>query len=243
MQFEALRRESLEAQIPAEINRAPRTTQKCGILVFCYTLIMNNRIDKLAELFESFPGIGKRQARRFVYFLLHKNSSYIEELITTIKQVKLEITQCTECFRFFSDGNSKVCPVCKLYDESTQLMIVEKDADFENLHKTHIYDGKYFILGGFISSSDKKRSYARTDQLMTRIERDVSNNKLNEIIFALSISPEAEHTRMRLHSMLKEKFPKLVFSTLGRGLSTGTELEYSDTETLKYALNSRITQS
>lgn len=203
---------------------------------------MNNRIDKLAELFESFPGIGKRQARRFVYFLLHKNSSYIEELVTNIKQVKAEISQCNECFRFYSDNNKDICPVCITYQDSNQLMIVEKDADFENLHKTHIYEGKYFILGGFISANEKKRSYARIDQLFTRIERDVKDAHINEVIFALSISPEAEHTRLRLNTMLKDKFPTLAFSTLGRGLSTGTELEYSDTETLKYALNSRITQ-
>lgn len=209
-----------------------------------FTLIpMNNRIDKLAELFESFPGIGKRQARRFVYFLLHKNASYIDELVTSIKQVKAEISQCTECFRFYSDNNKNICPVCIMYQDSDQLMIVEKDADFENLHKTHIYEGKYFILGGFISSNEKKRSYARIEQLFTRVQRDVNADKLKELIFALSISPEAEHTRIRLHTMLKEKFPNLSFSTLGRGLSTGTELEYSDTETLKHAFSSRISQS
>jgi recombinational DNA repair protein RecR len=52
---------------------------------------MNNRIDKLAELFESFPGIGKRQARRFVYFLLHKDNGYIHELTSGIVNVKSEM--------------------------------------------------------------------------------------------------------------------------------------------------------
>jgi len=31
--------------------------------------------DKLAELFRSFPGIGHRQAKRFVFFLLYFFSS------------------------------------------------------------------------------------------------------------------------------------------------------------------------
>lgn len=201
-----------------------------------------NSIDKLAELFESFPGIGKRQARRFVYFLLHKNNSYIDELVSNIKQIKQEISQCKECFRFFP-GNQDICPTCSSASSSTELLIVEKDADFENLRSANVYQGKYFILGGFISPNDKKRSYARVEELMKRIERDVANNQLTELIFGLSISPEAEHTRFRLYTMLKDKFPTLVFSTLGRGLSTGTELEYSDTETLKYALESRIRQN
>jgi recombination protein RecR len=118
-------------------------------------------------------------------------------------------------------------------------MIVEKDADFENLHKTHIYNGKYFILGGFINAHEKKRSFARVDQLLNRIKRDTEKGSISEIIFGLSISPEAEHTRIRLYTMLRDQFPDVTFSTLGRGLSTGTELEYSDTETLKHAFNSR----
>ncbi|MCA9352704.1 hypothetical protein KC901_00800, partial [Patescibacteria group bacterium] len=121
---------------------------------------MNNRIDKLAELFESFPGIGRRQARRFVYYLLHKDQGYINELVAGIQNVKAEINQCSECYRFFAKNGSPVCEVCTSAQDSTQLMIVEKDADFENLHKTHVYDGKYFILGGFINANEKKRSYA-----------------------------------------------------------------------------------
>ncbi|MCA9351795.1 recombination protein RecR [Patescibacteria group bacterium] len=203
---------------------------------------MNNRIDKLAELFESFPGIGRRQARRFVYYLLHKDQGYINELVAGIQNVKAEINQCSECYRFFPKNGSLVCEVCTQAKDSKQLAIVEKDADFENLHKTHVYDGKYFILGGFINANEKKRSYARVDTLIKRIERDTASGALDEVIFALSISPEAEHTRIRLYTMLRDEFPNLTFSTLGRGLSTGTELEYSDTETLKYAFKSRIQQ-
>lgn len=203
---------------------------------------MNNRIDKLAELFESFPGIGKRQARRFVYFLLHKDNGYIHELTSGIVNVKSEIDQCHECYRFFPKTGKNICDTCSNAENSNQIMIVEKDADFENLDKTKIYNGKYFILGGFINANEKKRSYARVDQLIKRIKRDTSSGTIREVIFGLSISPEAEHTRIRLYTMLRDQFPDLTFSTLGRGLSTGTELEYSDTETLKHAFNSRISQ-
>ncbi len=202
-----------------------------------------NSIDKLAELFQKFPGIGKRQAKRFVYFLLHKDNGYIQQLLNEITAIKQHINQCAECFRFYPRDDNSGCPICIVESETKEIMIVEKDADLENIHKTHLYHGKYFVLGGFIASHEKKRSYARVDQLLARIERDMKNNNLDEVIFGLSISPEAEHTRLRLYSMIHEKYPKLVFTTLGRGLSSGTELEYSDTETLKYALESRIKQN
>lgn len=206
-----------------------------------YTLYMNS-IDKLAELFQSFPGIGKRQAKRFVYFLLHKDNNYIQQLLNEIAAVKKEINQCSACFRFYPKDNNSICPICIKAKDAKQIMVVEKDPDLENIHKTNLYNGRYFVLGGFIASHEKKRSYARTEQLMSYIDQLNNNQNLDEVIFGLSISPEAEHTRLRLYNMIHEKYPNLTFSTLGRGLSSGTELEYSDTETLKYALESRIKQ-
>lgn len=186
-----------------------------------------------------FPGIGRKQAQRFVYSLLHKNERYIHDLIDGMKHLKNEVQQCKRCFRFYPTNQKEVCNIC-LDSNSETLLVVEKDADLENIRRTGIYQGSYFVLGGFISSHNKKRSYARVDQLIERIKNDSEQEILTELIFGLSLSPEGEHTRFRLVSMIKEQFPTITFSTLGRGLSTGTDLEYSDEETLKYALNSRI---
>jgi recombinational DNA repair protein RecR len=60
-----------------------------------------NSIDKLTEMFGKFPGIGPRQARRFVYYLLSRNGNYTQELIQAVQNLKKEIIQCEECLRFF----------------------------------------------------------------------------------------------------------------------------------------------
>ena len=39
-----------------------------------------NSIEKLIQIFSQFPGIGPRQARRFVYFLLTRNDGTLQEL-------------------------------------------------------------------------------------------------------------------------------------------------------------------
>jgi recombination protein RecR len=200
---------------------------------------MSLKIEKLTELFLEFPGIGRRQAQRFVYALLHKDQAYINELIQEISSLKQEIQQCSECYRFYPRNGNQVCNHC-VQAEPQSLLVVEKDADLENIERTGLYRGKFFVLGGYISSHEKRKSFARTEALTSRIERDVKNGTLQELIFGLSISPEAEHTRLRLLSLLKDKYPQLSFSSLGRGLSTGTELEYSDSETLRYALTTRI---
>ena len=45
-----------------------------------------NSIDRLIKIFSEFPGIGPKQARRFVYFLITRQSGYIEELKKEIEK-------------------------------------------------------------------------------------------------------------------------------------------------------------
>ena len=54
-------------------------------------------IDSLAQAFMKFPGIGTRQAKRFVYFLLAQDPQYLENLALDISELKKTITQCSEC--------------------------------------------------------------------------------------------------------------------------------------------------
>ena len=98
-----------------------------------------NAIDKLAEYFSKFPGIGERQARRFVYFLLHTNDSYREELVNLIHSLKKEIKQCESCFVFSPTIKENKCENCLNKDiDNSMIMIVEKDADYENIKRSGI---------------------------------------------------------------------------------------------------------
>src|SRR3989344_2520302 len=110
-------------------------------------------IDKLSEIFKEFPGIGERQARRFVYFLMSRTPSYAENLSGLITELKKEVAQCKECYRFFilNKGKDKTCDVCaNTHTDKATLMIVEKDSDLESVKKSRVYNGKYFILGGLV---------------------------------------------------------------------------------------------
>jgi recombinational DNA repair protein RecR len=120
-------------------------------------------------------------------------------------------------------------------------MIVSHDVDFENIEKTHFYNGYYFILGGTIPILEKNpEKRIRQKELIENIEKKISNG-LSEIILALSYNPEGENTLTYLEQILKPITDKnnIKISTLGRGLSTGTELEYSDSDTIKNALRNR----
>lgn len=192
-------------------------------------------IDKLSEIFSKLPGIGPRQAKRFVYFLLTRNGDYAGELIKAIEGLKKEIMQCKFCLRFFPKTTSKQlsCSVCS--DESrdeSMLMVVPRDIDFEAVERAGSYRGLYFILGGVVPILEKEpEKCIRIKELEIRIKR---SKGFKEIILAMNANLDGENTA----EFIKERFKDMsvTFSTLGRGLSTGAELEYADPETLKNAL-------
>jgi recombination protein RecR len=202
-----------------------------------------NPIDKLAQAFKEFPGIGERQAKRFVYFLLHKNPGYVKELGDYILELKNTIHQCPSCFLFFQGEVNELCDTCRNpQTDRSMLLIVEKDADFENIKRSKTYKGMYFILGGLVPIVTKDTpTFVRTKELARIIEERSAKNNLAEVVIALSLNPQGEHTDMYLREILSPLQTKHGFRivSLGRGLSTGTELEYSDSETIKNALQNR----
>ena len=204
---------------------------------------MEDPIEKLSRYFKEFPGIGERQAKRFVYFLLHKNPTYVKELGDNINSLKNFIHQCPSCFLFFRGDKDQLCEVCSNpKTDRTSLLIIEKDADYENIKKSKNYSGMYFILGGLAPIVTKDTpAFLRLKELLNAIENRAKKDNLQEIIIALSLNPQGEHTDMYLReqiSNLQDKY-KFKIVSLGRGLSTGTELEYSDGETIKNALKNR----
>lgn len=195
-----------------------------------------DRVDELARAFERFPGIGPRQAKRFVYHLLSSAAGDRARLADLITRVGSDVKQCAECLRFWS-GAGMVCTYCSDMSRSdSQLMLVERDQDLLAMERSGSYKGRYFVLGGTLTLSGK--GAIRERELVERVERR-STNGLSEIILALSATSEGEHTSEHIRSLLQPLRGHVQFFVLGRGLSTGSELEYADKETLSEALQNR----
>jgi len=195
-----------------------------------------NHIDELTELFRQFPGIGPRQAKRFVFFLLRKNRGYTEKLISEIQSLKTFTKHCPQCNRFFS-SSTQLCNIC--LDEkrlTSLLMIVAKDTDLETIEKTHTYEGLYFVLGSTLAVMDKDlEKHVDTHTLIALI----NTKKPEEVIISLPVNPEGDHTAYLVRQLIAKHKPELKTTMLGRGISTGVEIEYVDTETIKNALKNR----
>lgn len=199
--------------------------------------------DRLQNILMKLPGIGRRQARRLVFFLLQQDSGFRKELSSMIQSVDQNMRLCQNSFQYFYsiDPNETLSPIERDGSrDTTQLMIVEKDMDLETIERSSVYKGTYFVIGGLIPVIKDDTSHLRIEPLLQHIENRAKNG-LTEIIMAFSYNPESEHTRMYLEEKLKSLIEKynLKVSKLGRGLSTGSELEYSDSDTLRHAMESR----
>ena len=219
-----------------------------------------NSIEKLIQIFSNFPGIGPRQARRFVYYLLTRSGSTLEELSQNIKDLKNDVTMCDDCRRFYEKKNQKtnLCKICS--DQSrdrTTLMIVQRDVDLESVEKNGGYNGIYFVLGGSVPILEKEpEKRIRIKELKNFVEKRLTHPnpslklregqgesypELNEIILGVNWNPEGENTADYVVKSIESLVAKheVKISHLGKGLSMGTELEYTDTDTLKNALKNR----
>ena len=204
-----------------------------------------NPLQQLTELFAEFPGIGARQAKRFVYYLLTRNPQYLTNLSNLIRDIRKDIHTCSSCFRFYERRNtaSTLCDICANPNRDTKtLIIVARDVDLENIERTRAYNGKYFVLGGSVPILEKNpETRVRSKELIKSVEDRAFDDDLSEIIVAMNLTAEGENTGEYVEHILKPVVEKnqIKISHLGRGISTGTELEYSDSETIKNALQNR----
>ena len=201
---------------------------------------MGSSFEKLADLFARFPGIGPRQAKRFVYFLLTQNGSFTAELANEILALRKEVARCVDCQRFFR-GSGRLCSVCgNASRDHTSLLVVEKDVDLDAIEKTGIYKGLYFVLGGILPLLEKAPDeMIRTASLLALVKTRIQKDSLKEIILALSATPDGDNTAEYVKEKLEPVLGDIPIHILGRGLSTGSELEYADQETLRNAFAGR----
>jgi len=209
-------------------------------------------IQKLIDRFSEFPTVGPRTAGRFVFYLLSLSKEELENLADLIKNLKGGIVICSSCFNPFEKiDDYGICPICRSPKrDKSSLCVVEKETDLLTLEKTKKYQGLYFILGGLIRplKKEKNQQNVRLKELEERLTRQNFSSKnlggqekqeIKEIVLAINPTVEGEATISDLTKIIKEIFPEIKITRLGRGLPQGGEMEYADEETLSSALESR----
>ncbi len=201
-----------------------------------------NEMDKLKELFKRFPGIGPKQAERFVYFLLHNSKQYRNELANTINVLDKHSKKCSSCERYFvvDSPDETVCKICG--DDSRtkdKLLIIEKETDIDKIESSNVYDGMYFVSMGTLSPlGESKKHEFFLDRILNKIKQ---MENLKEVILVFSTTFEGEYTAKFVKEELQDYLESnnIKLSLPARGLASGFEIEYTDVQTLRYALKNR----
>jgi len=203
-----------------------------------------SNLDALIKYFENFPGIGGRQARRFAFHILTMPAEDVARLASLITDLQGTVAECTSCHRFFSKNGSShdQCAICSDFTRDThKLAIVERDSDVTTIERAGVYDGLYFVLGGTVPLLDSKETGKLRGGALKSLVAARLKEGLSEIILAFSANPDGENTGRFVESILRDidGYERLTVSQLGRGLSTGSELEYADPETIKNSFKNR----
>ena len=188
---------------------------------------------KVIEGFQKFPSIGPKSAQRMAFHLLKMDKQEVEDFAKALTDAKENIHYCDICFNISSNSPCEICS--DTTRSKTSICVVQDAKDLIAIEKTKEYRGQYHVLQGVLSPMDGIGvEDIRIKELLIR----ASDEKIEEIIIALSPSVEGEATSLYLTKLLKPfniKITRIAF-----GIPVGTDLEYADEITLAKALEARV---
>lgn len=209
------------------------------------------QLENLIESLRQLPSVGPKMATRMA-LSLYKNSGDVVGLIDSLSKIST-LASCSKCFAI---AESDVCSICNDPSrDNNKIMIVEDYLDMVNIENSGEYNGLYNILGGVISPMNNiMPEDLQIGKILNRIDVLWDNSSLDnasqvEIIFALNPSLEGESTSFYLRNEIQryivtkadqgDSTLQIKFSRLAMGVPKGSEMEYVDSETLKYAYQLR----
>lgn len=189
-------------------------------------------MEEAVEQLSTLPSIGKRSALRLVIELLNRKPEEIERFAQSFINMKKHVKKCTSCGNITDE---EVCEVCLNPKRSKKtICVVEDIRDVMAIEETGIYSGIYHVLGGVISPMD---GIGPSDLNILPLLEKIQLGEVEEVIFALSATMEGDTTNFFLYKKLQTF--RIQVTTLSRGVSVGSELQYADGLTLGRSLLNR----
>ncbi len=189
-------------------------------------------LGELINLFSKFPSLGPRSARRIVLYLLKNKDKIIPSLITSMEQLRTELSFCEKC------GNVDIVNPCSIcMDEKRnngKICVVEDIGDLWAIEKSKAFDGTYHVLGGVLSAMDG----VGPEQLnLSSLLRKLKFGDVQEVIIATNATTEGQITGQYIVDNCS-KF-KVLITKLAQGIPIGGELDLLDYNTMSAAFTSR----
>ncbi len=192
--------------------------------------------DAVSEI-SRLPGIGKKTALRLALHLLKRDEQQTISLSEALVSMRTKTSYCVKCHNI---ADASLCNICSNPKRDSSIICVVVDTrDVLAIEATSQYKGLYHVLGGIISPLEGiGPSDLNIESLIKRITEAPSDERVKEIILALSPTMEGDTTAFYLQKKLKSVEIKV--STIARGIPIGGDLEYADEITLGRSIVSRV---
>jgi recombination protein RecR len=192
-------------------------------------------MDAIARLMRELgklPGIGPNTAERLTHHLLAQPRAEVLLLADALRDVKERIHRCRQCCNLTEE---ELCSLCRdPRRDATVVCVVETPRDLAALEKTSNYQGLYHVLHGRIAPLDNVTPEELTiDRLLERIAK----GGVREVIMGTNPTTEGDGTALYIKSLLEGK--GVAVTRLARGISSGSHLEYANSQMLADALEGR----
>lgn len=189
-------------------------------------------LKKLIESFKLLPGIGEKTAERFAFSIMNFEDYEIENLSTSIKNVKEKVHRCSTCNNYTEE---EICNICNDKNRNNAILcVVEEPKNLYMLEKTGTYNGMYHVINNLISPLD---GINPEDIGLEKLIFRIKNEKFNEVVIAVKPSIEGETTSLYIKKILDGMNVRV--TRLASGIPIGADMEYVDSMTLERALRDR----
>ena len=193
----------------------------------------SDSIARLIEEFAKLPGVGKRSAERFAFYILEEGKEDALKLAEAIGEVKEKIADCSVCHNL-TDTNP--CRICTDHGRDKSIIcVVEQPGDVVAIEKTYRFNGVYHVLLG--SLSPLRGIQPKNLKISDLVDR-VKKGKVSEVIIATDSDAEGETTALYMTKLLKPLRVKI--TRPARGIPVGGTLELAGEQTLAKAMEARI---
>jgi recombination protein RecR len=191
-----------------------------------------SEIERLIQLLARLPGLGPRSARRAALHLLERRDVLLDPLAEALIQAAESVRRCNVCRNLDS---SDPCAICADGGRDSGLLCVVEDvAGLWAMERSHVFRGRYHVLGGVLSALD---GVGPEDLGIEGLLARARPPEFREVILATGATVDGQTTAHYIAQRLAGR--GLAVSALAQGVPVGGELDFLDDGTIGAALSAR----
>ena len=188
----------------------------------------------VAQELAKLPGLGPKSALRIALTMLKMPREKVTGIGQSVIDLREKLCICDQCASITDTCPCKICSDPKR--EHDKLCLVSEWDSLLAIEEMGLYRGYYLVLGGLLSPLD---GVTPAQLEFQKFEERLAKGEVKELILALGATVDAEATASFIKNMVESKFPGVALSRLAQGIPIGSEVKYTDKETLRQSLEYR----